>query len=120
MNEPVMVFQTEVFTRTWLQFSSCVCLNSLPTKYRSYLLKLISILGPFLTVSNLRHGRCYVKKIKLPCTFLESYTVNLSGGKLSKIVSKCLLQLFKGFKYYVFKNIIFFVNVVIFQPIEPP
>ena len=28
---------------TWLQLSSCICLNSLPTKYHSYLLKLISI-----------------------------------------------------------------------------
>ena len=52
---------------TSLQLSSCVCLNGLPTKYRLYLLKLVSIFGHFLTVNNRRYGRCYVKKI-IPLT----------------------------------------------------
>ena len=43
--------------------SSDKCINSFPTKYRSYLLKLISIFGHFLTVNNRRYGRCYVKKL---------------------------------------------------------
>ena len=59
---------------TSLQLSSCVCLNSLPTKYCLYLLKLISIFGHFLTVNNRRYGRCYVKIIIPLCTFLEFYT----------------------------------------------
>ena len=58
----------------WLQLSSCVCLNSIPTKYCLYLLKLISIFGHFLTVNNRRYGRCYVKFIIPLCTFLEFYT----------------------------------------------
>ena len=41
-------------------------------------------------------------KYEILCTFLAFYT---SRGKLRKIVSKCFLQLFKGFKY--FKNIVF-------------
>ena len=32
-------------------------------KYRSYLLKLIYICGHFLTVTNRRYGRCYVKHL---------------------------------------------------------
>ena len=61
---------------TWLQLWSCICLNSLPTKYclPVYLLKLISIFGHFLTVNNRRYGRCYVKIFITPCTFLEFYT----------------------------------------------
>ena len=59
---------------TWLQLWSCICLNSLPTKYSLYLLKLISIFGHFLTVNNRRYGRCYVKMFIPPCTFLEFYT----------------------------------------------
>ena len=100
---------------TWLQLWSCICLNSLPTKYCLYLLKLISIFGHFLTVNNRRYGRCCVKIFIPPCTFLEFYT-QLGA----KIVSKCFLQVFKGFRYYVSKNIVFLMNVVIFQPIEPP
>ena len=52
----------------------CICLNSLPTKYCWYLLKLISIFGHFLTVNNRRYGCCYVKIFIPPCTFLEFYT----------------------------------------------
>ena len=63
----------------WLQLSSCVCLNSPCTKCRSYLLKLISIWGHFLTVNNRRYGRCYVKYIIPLCTFLEFYT-HLEGN----------------------------------------
>ena len=37
-----------------------------------------------------------------------------SRGKFSKIVSECFLQVFKGFKYYAFKNIVFLMNLVIF------
>ena len=59
---------------TSLQLSSCVCLNSLPTKYRLYLLKLVSIFGHFLTVNNRRYGHCYVKKIIRLYTFPEFYT----------------------------------------------
>ena len=100
---------------TWLQLSS-VCINSLPTKYRLYLLKLISIFGHFLTVNNRPYGRCYVKEIIPLFSFL--WISHLCRGKFSKIVSKCFLQVFKGFKCYVFKNIVFLI--VIFQPIEPP
>ena len=59
---------------TWLQLSSCVGLNSIPTKYCLYLLKLISIFGHFLTVNNRRYGRCCEKFIIPLCTFLEFYT----------------------------------------------
>ena len=64
---------------TWLQLSSSVCLSSFPTKYRSYLLKLISIFGHFLTINNGEWpprscGRCYVNQITLLCTFLEFFT----------------------------------------------
>ena len=34
----------------------------------------MSIFGHFLTVNNCRYGRCYVKIIIPPCTFLEFYT----------------------------------------------
>ena len=43
-----------------------------------------------------------------------------SRGRLGKIVSKCFLQVFKGFKYCVFKKVVYLMNVLIFQPIEPP
>ena len=97
----------------WLPLlSCCVCLHSLPTKYHSYLLKLISICGNFLT-DNHRYDCCYVKGYT---TVYFSWILHSSRGKFSKIVSKCF-QVFKGFKYYVFKNM---MNVVNFQPIEPP
>ena len=65
---------------TWLQLSSsCVCLNSPCTKYRSYLLKLISICGHFLTVNNHHYDRCYVQYIVPLRTFLEFYT-HLEGN----------------------------------------
>ena len=50
----------------WIMFVTAVCflcLNSLPTKYPSYLLKLIYIYGHFLTVNNRRYDRCYVKNL---------------------------------------------------------
>ena len=57
-----MVIQTAFHTS--LQSSSCACLDSLATKYRSYLLKLVYICGHFLIVNNRRSGRCYaVKKL---------------------------------------------------------
>ena len=64
MNEPVKVIQTALFTR----------LNSLSTKYRSCLLKLVYICGHFFTVNKHRYGRCHVKKFIPLCTFLEFYT----------------------------------------------
>ena len=51
--------------------SSCVCLNGLSTKYRSYLLKLVYICGHFLTVNNRRYGRCCVNKSYLCVLFLN-------------------------------------------------
>ena len=48
-----------------------------------------------------------------------SLNLHLSRGKFSKIIPKCFLQVFEDFKYYVSKNIVFLMNVVIFQPIEP-
>ena len=100
-----------------MQLSSCVCLNSPCTKYRSYLLKLISICGHFLTVNNPRYGRCYVKYVIPLCSF--PWILHSSRGKFSKIVWKCFSQVFKGFKYDVFKNFVFLMNVIIFQTIEP-
>ena len=53
------------------------------------------------------------------CTFLEFYTHQETNS--AKIVEKCFLQVFKGFKYYLFyvKNV-FLMNIVIFQPVDPP
>ena len=93
------------FTRDYNYRLSCVCLNSLSTKYRSYLLKLISTYGHFLTVNNRRYGRCYEKN---NTTVYVPWILHSSRSKFSKIVWKCFLQVFKGFKYYVFKSILHF------------
>ena len=73
MNGPVIVIQTALFTRDYNYRVAYVSTDSIPTKYRLYLLKLISIFGHFLTVNNRRYGRCYVKIFIPPCTFLEFY-----------------------------------------------
>ena len=74
---------------TWLQLSS-VCINNRPTKYRLYLLKLISIFGHFSTVNNRPYGRCYVKEIIPLFSFL--WISHLCRGKFSKIGSKCFFK----------------------------
>ena len=63
-----MVIETRLFTRDYSYR------NSLSTKHRSYLLKLIYICGHFLTVNNRRYGHCYVRKIIPLCPFLEVHT----------------------------------------------
>ena len=73
------------------------------------------IFGHFLAVNNRRYGRCYQKII---VTYFPPI-LHSTRIKFSKIVSKRFLQVFKGFRYYVSKNIVFLMNVVIFQPIEP-
>ena len=118
MNGPVIVIQTALFTRDYNYRVAYVSTDSIPTKYRLYLLKLISIFGHFLTVNNRPYGRCYVEIIMPLCTFPEFYT-HLEA-KSAKSFQNAFLQVFKGFKYYISKNIVFLMNVVIFQPIEPP
>ena len=61
---------------TWLQLSSCACLNSLSTKYRSLFIFVETgyVCGHFFTVKNRRYGLCYVKIFIPLCTFLEFYT----------------------------------------------
>ena len=81
MNEPVMVIQTALLTRDY-NYRVVLCLNSLSTKYHSYLLKLSYICGQFLTVNNRHYGCCYVKKILL-CTFLEFCTHSESNSARS-------------------------------------
>ena len=70
--------------------------------YRSYLLKLNSICGHFLTVNTRRYGRCYVKIIIPLCTFLKFYTHLIQQDRF-----KMLLQVSKGFKYFFKKHRIF-------------
>ena len=81
MNGPVIVIQTALFTCDYNY--GVASLNSLPSKYCLYLLKLMSIFGHFLTVNNRRYGHCYVKIIIPLCTFLEFYTqVEANSAKL--------------------------------------
>ena len=113
-----MVIQTTLFTRYYSYRVVYVC--SFSTKYHSFLLKLIyicSICGHFLT-------GCKQPSL-WPLLCKKNYTTvyfpwisHSSRGKYSKI-SKCFSQVFKGFKYNVFKQIVFVINVVIFQPMEP-
>ena len=63
-----MVIETRLFTRDYSYR------NSLSTKHRSYLLKLIYICGHFLTVNNHHYGHCYVENFIALCAFLEFYT----------------------------------------------
>ena len=107
------VIQTALFTRDY----NYRFVYSLLTKYRSYLLKLISIFGHFLTVNNRRYGRSrYVKKVP-PCSFHEFYThlETNSARSFQNAFYKCSRAL-----NIVFKNIVFLMNVVNFQPIELP
>ena len=59
-------------------------------------MKLISIFGHFLTVSNRHYGRCYVKIIIPLCTFLEFYTHLEANSAKSFQSAFC-----KGFKYFL-------------------
>ena len=60
---------------TWLQLLSCVCLNSLPTKYRLYLLNLNDL--HFWSLSDCKQSSLwpFLRKKNIPlCTLLEFYT----------------------------------------------
>ena len=69
-----MVIQTTLFTSNYDYVSSCACLNTFPTEYGSYLLKLIYICDHFPTVNNRRYGRCYVEKFIPMGTSIEFHT----------------------------------------------
>ena len=68
-----MVILSDNTFHTWLQLSNCVCLKGLPTKYRSYLLKLISNYDHFLTVSNRGYGCCYVLSLNFTRSFENAF-----------------------------------------------
>ena len=110
MNEPVIVIQTALFIR---DYNYRVCLTSLLTKYRSYLVHLWSL--PY----NKQPSLWPLLRQKLYYCVLSLNFTLIYKGKFRKIVSECFLQVFKGFKYYVYKKIVFLMNVVILQPIEP-
>ena len=101
MNETVMVIQTAFFTRDYnyqVVYVLTACLQSIV--HTLYLLKLIYICGHFLTVNKCCYGRCYmyIEKIYMYFPSLLHSWVYASRGKFSKIVSKCFLQVFNGFK----------------------
>ena len=68
-------------------------------QYGSYSLKLINFCSHFLTV-NCRYWHCYMYIKLYHCVRWRS--LRWPRGKFGKIVSKCFLQVFKGFKLYVF------------------
>ena len=69
-------------------------------------------------VNNRHYGRCYAKEIIALCIFLEFYThleAN-SARSFQNDFNKCSMALNTIF----FKQIVFLIYVVIFQPTEPP
>ena len=112
MNGPEIVIQTALFSLDY-NYRVAYVLIAFP-------LSIVYIYwnwSPFLvtlTVANRRYGRCYAKIIIPLYTFLEFYT-HLEANSARSLQ----IQVLKGPEYYASKNIVFLMNVVIFQPIEP-
>ena len=106
-----MVIQLAVFTR--LQLSSYLCLNSLPTKYCSYSLTLISICGHFPTVNNRFYGHCYIKKSYTTVYF--PWILHLSRGNFSKIVQNFFYRCSRALNVMFLKTSYFWWMLSIFS-----
>ena len=70
----------------------------------------------FWSLSDRKHPSLWpLLRKKNYATVYFLWILHSTRGKFSKIVSKCFLQVFKGFKYYVFKKIYVFKNIVFFD-----
>ena len=115
MTKPVMVIQTALFTRDY---------NCRAVYVLTALVQIIVHIETDLylwSLSDCKQPSLWPLLCQIYYTTVHfPWILHSSRGKFSKIVWKCFSQVFKGFKYDVFKNFVFLMNVIIFQTIEPP
>ena len=116
MNGPVIVIQTALFTRDY-NYGVAYVITAFPLS----IVYIYWIDVHFWSLSDCKQPSLWpLLRKNYYTTVYFPWILHSTRRKFSKIVSKCFLQVFKGFRYYVSKNIVFLMNVVIFQPIEPP
>ena len=116
MNEPLMVIQTTLFRRDdnyWVVYVLTAFLQSIVYIY------IETDLPHFWSLSDRKQLSLWpLLRKKNYTTVYFPWILHSATGKFRKIIPKCFLQVFKGFNYYmcVFRNIVFLMNLVIFQP----